>query len=175
MSVARLRWCQPALLQGQHELRAAGDQVLGTLRFQPKPAVTWVYTDRRLAVAELDSGQWEFSVQRKGLSGLLGLSATVPIAGTDSGDVAAGAFFFTGTLQLTTGRRFQWRAGPARGGPSAFLANTGELLIRFDTGSFFDRVNTYIDVQPGASELPERRLLVALGLYLRLAANKVYR
>ena len=155
---ARLRWCQPELPQslGHHELRGADDRVLGTLQFQPKPAVTWVYTDRRLAVAEVESGRWEFSVERKGVAGFFGLAATVHVTGADSGGVEAGVFFSTGTLRLTTGRQFQWSGGAARRGPSAFRANT-------------------VEVEPAASTVAERRLLIALGLYLRLAMNKVFR
>src|SRR3989442_2020603 len=48
----RLRWCQPRLSLGHHELRGAGDEVLGTLGFQAKSALTWAFTDLRRALAE---------------------------------------------------------------------------------------------------------------------------
>ena len=168
----RLRWCQPRLSLGHHELRGAGDEVLGTLGFQAKSAVTWGFTDRRRALAEAGPAQWQFSIERKGVVGALGLGATVHVTGTDSGEVAARAFFITGILQLTNGRRFRWRGGMTENGPSAFLANSGELLVRFEMGSIFDRVNTYVEVQPEAAAVPERQLLIALGLYLRLAMGK---
>lgn len=85
---------------------------------------------------------------------------------------AARAFFIIGTLQLANGRSFRWRGGATGGGSSAFFANGGALLVRFAAGSIFDRVNTYVDVQPEASAVPECQLLIALGLYLRLAMGK---
>jgi hypothetical protein len=171
---ARLRWCQPELLTGYHELRRGDDRVLSTLRFEPKAAVRWVYADRRSALAKAEWGEWQFSVERKGLSGFIGLGATVPITGTDSGEVKVRAFFLVGKLHLANGRQFQWRGGAARSS-SAFLANNGEILLRFDPGSFFDRVNTYVEIQPEALKVREHQLLIALGLYLRLAIGKVWR
>ena len=168
------RWMQPQTEPGYHELRTGDGSVAGTLRFLPKPAVAWGYTNRRQAHAEIGGRRWDFWIERKGLSGLLGTAATVQITGTDTGTVAAGAFFVRGTLELAGGRRAQWSGGPTRGGPPEFQDEHDRTLVRFETGSIFDRVNAYVVADPGAGSA-DWPLLVALGLYLRLAMNKVFR
>jgi hypothetical protein len=169
-----LLWVQSQMEPGYHELRAAGDQVIGKLRFAPRPAFVWEYKNERRARAEVGSLHWDFRIERKGLAGLLGIGASVPVAGSDTGNFAARASFITGTLELVSGRRFRWNGGAARS-PSAFNDESGKLLVEFEPGSMAERVNTYVKVQPAASGISEWPLLVALGLYLRLAMTKTFR
>jgi hypothetical protein len=159
---------------GYHELRAADDRVIATLRFEPRPAFRWREPNLRRARAEAGSAHWDLSTVRKGLSGSIGLTATVLITGSNSGNFRSKAFFMTGTLELAGGRCFQWRGGTVSG-PSTFSDDEGKVLIRFDRGSIFERINTYVDVQPEAAGLSDWLLLAVLGLYLRLAMNKVFR
>jgi hypothetical protein len=85
------------------------------------------------------------------------------------------SFFATGVLELARGSRIQWDGGLIRNSPSSFLDPSGRALVRFKPGLVFDRVNTYVEIEAAAVSAPETPLLVALGLYLRLAMNKVYR
>lgn len=170
-----LRWVQPQIEPGHHELRDSREQLVATLEFQPRPAVSWGYTDRRQARGEAGTAGWDFWIERPGLGGFLGISANVSITGTDTGTLKAGTNFIRGTLQLASGRSFQWDGGATRRGSSTFSDEGGRLLIRFREGSMMERVNTHIDLQPETADLPEKMLLISLGLYLRIAMTKVFR
>ena len=91
-----------------------------------------------------------------------------------TGTVTAGPFFTTGVLSLATGRRFQWKGSLFEGLPSAFVDETGRMFVQFRSGSYFTRVNAYVDVQPAAANGSEWPLLAVLGLYLRLLMNRVF-
>jgi hypothetical protein len=168
-----LRWVQLQTTPVSRELRDADDRVIGTLRDLPKPAVTWGFTDRRRARGEVGASHWDLSVERKGISGFFGLSATVLIDAGQTGVLLAGPFFTSGTLSLVSGRRLQWKGGVFEG-PSAFLDERGRMLVQFRTGSYIKRVNAYVDVQPEAADMSEWPLLAVLGLYLRLLMNRVF-
>ena len=170
-----LRWIPAKDGAGNYYELRDDNRVLSTLRFSPKPAVTWGYTDRRHATADAGSARWEFWITRKGFLGSLGLRATVHVTGSHAGEIAAGAFFFNGMLQLDHGRCFKWSGGATEGSNSKFLDEGERVLIIFSSGSIFDKVNAYVEVQPEGLAVSECPLLLALGLYLRLAMNKVYR
>ena len=169
-----LRWVQPQMEPGYHELRDTAEQIHGKLRFAPGKAIQWAYTDRRRARAEIGTLRWDFSIERTGIAGLLGFGARVPMTGADTGNFAARASFIAGTLELAGGGTFRWNGGAARAA-SAFTDEHGKLLVEFEPGSMPDRVSTYVNVQPAASGLSQWPLLVALGLYLRLAMTKTFR
>lgn len=175
MTNDRLRWIQPAIEPGYHELRAGDEQPIATLRFEPRPQVAWGYTDRHRATAQAGSAHWDFWIERSGLAGFLGLKAAVRITGTHDGSLTAGTNFINGTLQLTDGRQFQWSGGASRRGSSTFSDQGGRLLIRFREGSMTERVNTFLEADPEALTRPVEMMLIALGLYLRLAMTKVFR
>jgi len=168
-----LRWVQPEAEPG-HELRDADDRLVGTLRFLPKPAVTWGYTDRRRARGEASESHWDLSIERKGLSGLFGLSGTALVDDGHTAVVKAGPFFSTGTLTMANGLRFRWRGSTIEGIASTFLDENGRALVLFRNGSYFTRVNAFVDVQPEAAEMAEWPLLTVLGLYLRLLTNRPF-
>jgi hypothetical protein len=170
-----LRWLTATDGVGKYYELRAGDQVLGTLRYSPKAAITWGFSDRRHATAEAGAARWEFSVERKGLLGLLGFRATIHVTGSNVAQFAAGAYFVNGTLVIEYGRRFEWSGGSVRLSTSRFFDENGHELIAFKPGSIFDSVNTYVEVSPEGTKSQECPLLLALGLYLRLAMNKVYR
>ena len=168
-----LCWIQPRTEPG-HELRDVEGHVVGTLRFLPKPALTWGYTDRRGARGEVGSSHWGLSIERKGLSGFFGTSGTALIDGGKTGTIKAGAFFMTGALSLATGRRLQWKGSVFEGMPCTFVGDGGRLLVQFNSGSFFTRMNGSVDVQPEAADMSEWPLLVVLALYLRLLMNRIF-
>jgi hypothetical protein len=166
-----LRWVQAGLQPGSHDL--LGDAG-ATLRFEPKPAITWAYTNRRRARGAMGPGHWDLWIERRGIAGLLGTRASVLMSGTDVGMLIASAYFMKGTLELMTGHRYLWDGGMARSA-SAFRDHDGKVLLQFEPGSLLERVNTYLDVQPEAARLSDWPLLAVLGLYLRLAMLKVFR
>lgn len=170
-----LHWFQPHkpfTAPRYNELRDVDDHVIGTLRFLPKPAVTWRFTDRERARGEVGSSHWDLSIERKGLSGALGLSGTALIDGGHTGTIKAGAFFSKGALSLASGRRLQWKGSVFEGGPCTFVDEGGRVLVQFNSGSYFARVNGSVDVRPEAADVAEWPLLVVLALYLRLLTNR---
>jgi hypothetical protein len=169
-----LRWVQPQIEPGYHELRDRENRVVSVLRFEPRPAVAWQYSDQRRARAEAGSAHWDLRIERSGFGGWLGLSAKVLIAGSDSAQVSAGPYFVTGTLEFPGGRTLTWQGGAARSA-SAFVDGSGRPVIRFDPGSIIDRVNAYVAVEPSTSDARTGPLMAAIGLYLRLAMNKVFK
>jgi len=169
-----LHWFKPRTAPGYHELRDVDGHVVGTLRFLPAPAITWGFTDRRPARCEAGSSHWNLSIERKGLSGFFGASATVLIDDGRTGIMKAGAFFSTAVLSLTSGRRLRWKGSVFEGAPCTFVDDNGSPLVRINSGSFFTRVNGTVDVQPQAADMSEWPLLVILALYLRLLMNRVW-
>ena len=162
---------QPHIERRYHELRAADGQVIAKLTFEPTPVIGWSFSEYRRARAEAGSSHWDLSIERKGFWARLGVTATVLIAGSDSGAVPLRMFLMKGTLELD-GRRCQWSGG-GESGSCAFRDEGGQELVGFDGGSIFVLVNTYVRVHPEAGGAWP--LLAVLGLYLRLAANKVFR
>ncbi len=169
-----LHWFQPRTKPVCRELRDVDDHVIGTLRFLPKPAVTWGFTDRQRARAEVGSSHWDLSIVRSGMSGALGFSATVLIDDGKTGTINAGAFFARGTVSLASGRQLRWKGSVFEGGLCTFVDDGGRLLVQINPGSFFRRVNGTVDVQPQAADMSEWPLLVVLALYLRLLMNRVW-
>jgi hypothetical protein len=169
-----LYWVQPDGESGYHELRDIDDHVVGRLRFQPKPAVTWGFTDRRRARGEAGSSHWDLSIERKGIGGFFGASATVLIDGGKTGTLKAGAFFGTGVLSLASGRRILWNGSLLKGMPCSFVDDGGSVFVTINAGSVFTRVNGTVDVQPQAADMFEWPLLVILALYLRLLMNRPF-
>jgi hypothetical protein len=169
-----LFWFTPRAEPGSRELRDAEDRVIGTLRFLPKPAVTWGFTDRQSARGEVGPLNWDLSIARSGLSGALGASATALIDGGKSGTITCGPFFATGVLALASGRRLVWKGSVLVGMPCAFADDGGTALVRINSGSFSTRVNGTVDVEPQAADVSEWPLLVVLALYLRLLMNRVW-
>jgi hypothetical protein len=168
-----LYWFQPRTKPLVRELRDAGDRVIGTLRDLPKPAITWMFTDPMRARAEVGSSAWDLSIERKGISGFFGFSATVFIDAGRTGTLEAGPFLTKGMLTLATGRRLKWNGGFFEG-PSSFHDEAGRMLVKFRSGSYFKRVNSYVVVQPEAAEMSEWPLLAVFGMYLRLLMNRVF-
>ena len=172
-----LYWFQPHkpfTAPRYNELRDVEDHVIGTLRFLPKPAVTWGFTDRERARGEVGSSHWDLSIERKGLSGALGLSGTALIDAGHTGTLKARAFFSNGALSLASGRQLQWKGSMFEGRPCTFVDEGGRSLVQFDSGSFFTRVNGSVDVRAEGADLSEWPLLVVLALYLRLLTNRVF-
>ena len=168
---AGLRWQQPQVEPGFHELRDGEDHTIATLRFEPRPAVVWQLKDQRRARVDAGASRWDLSIERPGIAGWFGLSAIVSITGRTSGEFHAGAGFISGTLE-SPGEPLKWQGGAARSA-SAFVDTRGETVVRFNPGSVFDRINAYVDVSPNAGD--RWPFLAALGLYLRLAMNKVFK
>jgi len=173
-AVQDLRWVQDGVLPGSHDLRAGDGASIATVRFEPRPTISWSYTDRRRARAACGQQHWDLRIERSGIMGLLGIRASVRVSGSDVGAFAAGAFFLTGILELSGGRSFRWDGGMERS-RSVFEDASGQLLIGFEPGSMAERINTYLDVRPNAAYLLEWPLLAVLGLYLRLAMSKTFR
>ena len=125
-------WTQPRRAS-EHELRDADAHVLGSLRFLPRPAITWGYTDRRRARAEAGGSTWNLSIEWKGFAGFFGLAGRAHVDDGRTGILDAGPFFSTGVLSLAGGRRFRWKgslleAGAARS--STMVADCGVAAAR---------------------------------------------
>jgi hypothetical protein len=104
-----LRWVQAGLQPGSHDLRGDAGTCLATLRFEPKPAITWAYTDRRRACAEMGPRHWDLRIERRAIAGLLGIRASVLMSGTDVGMLITSVYF----MKLMTGHRYLWDGGSA--------------------------------------------------------------
>lgn len=168
-----LRWFTSVTEPGCHELRDVDDHVAGTLRFQPKPVLTWGFTDRRHARGDVGSLHWDLSIERKGISGAIGASATARVEGSSHAMLEAGAFFATGTLTLDSGRQLRWEGSVLEGTPCRFVDGR-RWVVQINPGSFSTRMNGSVDVQPDATDTSEWALLVVLALYLRLLMNRVW-
>jgi hypothetical protein len=169
-----LYWFQPGTTPVCRELRDASDRVIGTLRDHPKPAVTWDFTDPRRARGEVGSSHWELSIERKGFGGFFGLSGTALIDGGQTGRLDAAAFFSKGTLSLASGRQLRWKGSLIEGASCFFLDEGDRPLMELRSGSYFKRVNAYVDVPHEAEGLREWPLLAVFGMYLRLLMNRVF-
>lgn len=168
-----LRWVQPGG-DTDHELRDSEDRVLGWLRFLPKPGITWEFTNPHRARGEVGPAHWDLSIERKGISGFFGLSGTALIDAGQTGILRAGPFFTTGTLSLASGRRLEWKGSMFEGKSSTFVDESGRMLVRFRSGSYFTRVNAFVDAPPEAVEMADWPLLAVLGLYLRVLMNRPF-
>ena len=130
-----LYWFQPHkpfTAPRYNELRDVDDHVIGTLRFLPKPAVTWGFTDRQRARAEVGSSHWDLSIELKGLSGFIGTSGKVLIDEGKTGTIKARAYFSKGALSLANGRQLQWKSSVFEGRPCTFVDEGGRLLVQLN-------------------------------------------
>jgi hypothetical protein len=168
-----IEWVQPEFLKGAFQLQH-DDAVVAELRFEPKPAVTWAYTDPRAARATAGGREWRFTVSRPGVAGFLGYTAVVRIEGSDAGSSALTTFVSRGTVEFARGRRLEWRGGLWRGSTSTF-ARDGATLVKFGSGSPLQRVVTHVEIMPAARGSDEWPFLAALGLYLRMLSGRVWR
>lgn len=166
-----LRWQQPQVEPGFHELRDGEDHTVATLRFEPRPAVVWQLKDQRRARVDAGTSHWDLWVERPGISGWFGLAALVQFTGRTSGEFHAGAGFISGTLE-GPGEPLKWQGGAARSA-SAWVDTEGRTIVRFNPGSILDRINAHVEVSAAAGD--RWPFLAALGLYLRLAMNKIFK
>ena len=104
-----LIWYKPDRVKRQFELRRE-HAVVGTLTFDPGPAVAWEYTARHPASATAADGTWRLTVVRRGF---LGLKADVHVQGTNSGVLEAGYLLRRGTLTMSEMPDHQWFGGIA--------------------------------------------------------------
>jgi hypothetical protein len=170
-----LRWTQPDLAVQGYELRTSQDGIVARLRFDATPSVAWSLRHPKTAVVEDGASSWDLSVRRPGWAGALGWSATVAIAGPQSGELLARSFLTTGRLVLEGQQTLRWRGSLARGGSSAFLSPTAEPIVAFQPGSFSERVNTVVRLRASALPPSHLLLLAGLGLYVRLLMGQRYR
>ena len=169
-AVDTLVWYKPERMKGPFELRR--DQaVVGTLTFEPGPAIAWEYTARRPASAETADGKWKLTVVRHGF---LGLKGDVHVEGTNSGVLEAGYLLRRGTLTISEMPDHQWFGGTAELSSDVFKDLQGFPVLRLDHGNYIDRINAHVSVSSGATPPRLVALLASLGLYMRLLMNKVY-
>ena len=171
----RLCWVQPDRQGPLHELRDESGGVRATLTEDRTTRVPWGTRDPRRAAVAAGSGRWEFSIQRQGLAGWLGLSATVHIAGSNRGHLAVGPFLRSGHLLLAATPPILWDERSPRAGGARFLTAMGEPLIAFRSGLVARSVATLVEVEPAGAALSYRYLLIALGRYLELLAGHPFR
>ncbi len=169
------QWTQPDLAARSHELRDPQGQVTARFSFDVTPGLAWSLRDPKVAVVQGDDMRWTFSVQRRGWTGFLGLTAIVTITGPQSGELRAGSFLANGRLKLGDDLSFIWRSSLARPGGSAFLSATLEPLVQFQPGSISERVNAYVHLNRATISQPHTLLLLGLGLYLRLLMGRPFR
>lgn len=170
-----LYWSQPDLGKPSHLLQDDQRATVARLDFQPQPGVAWNARNPQRAEGQAGASRWTFTVQRTGVSGLLGLSANVLIGGPQPGQVVTGANFVNGKVTLAGAPDMDWRSSPTRPGGSRFTSTDGTLLVHFLAGSIADRINTTVELEPPAMDRPERWLLSSLGLYLRVVGRRPFR
>jgi hypothetical protein len=170
-----LSWRQPDLGKPCHLLEDDQRATVARLDFQQQPGVVWNARNPQRADGQAGGSRWTFTIQRSGVSGLLGLSATVLIEGSQSGQVVTGANFVNGKVTLAGAPDMEWRSSATRPGGSRFTSSDGTLLVHFLAGSIADRINTIVEIAPPAMDRPERWLLSTLGLYLRVVGRRPFR
>jgi hypothetical protein len=140
-----LRWTQPRAGRRAYELRA-GEDLVAALRWRTGA----------LAEGEAAAGRW--SIKRTGFwhprvhVGEVGSDAEVA--------VFSARWTGTGTLELTTGRRFHWSAA------HAWQADDGTPLIQVARQHRLTRLEGTVEFTPAAAGLPDPGLLVVVGWYL---------
>jgi hypothetical protein len=169
----QLDWVLPEFLKSAFHLEGDG-AVVAELHYEPKPAVTWAYADPRAARFTAGGREWRFTVNRPGVGGFFGYTATVRITGADTGAIALTTFVTRGTLELSAGRRVEWKGGLWRDSTSTF-ARDDTPLVTFRSGSPLRRVVSHVEILAPARVPDEWRLLAGLGLYLRMLSGRVWR
>ena len=165
-----LIWYKPERMKRQFELRRE-HAVVGTLTFDPGPALAWEYTARRPASATVADGTWRLTVVRRGF---LGLKADVRVQGTNSGVLEAGYLLRRGTLTISEMPDHQWFGGIAERSFDVFKDLQGFPVLRLEHGNYFEGINAHVSVSSGATPPQLVGVLASLGLYMRLLMNKVY-
>jgi hypothetical protein len=169
-AVDALVWYRPQRLERQFELRRDG-RAIATMIFEPAPAFAWEHTTRHAATVETDAAKWRLRVRRHGL---LGLKADVHLQGSSEGLLRAGFFLTTGTLAIGQTPTYGWRGRLWRRGVDVATHVEGFPVMRFEPGSYFDRIATRISVVAEITPAHDLVLLASAGLYLRLLMNKPY-
>jgi hypothetical protein len=146
-----LLWVQPARLKQEFELRA-GDEVLGTLRFQRSS----------LATGEAADQSWTF--KREGFSHP---RITVRVPGSDD-NVATfqPGWAGGGTLELQPGKQLRFGAANFWHSQWDWLDAQNQPLVHFKSHQGLLKVEGEVAIEPGAIKSPDMPLLVVLGWYL---------
>jgi hypothetical protein len=168
-----LAWHQPSFHERAYELRE-GTAVVADLRFDPRPAITWAYTDPLAARAAAGDQRWQLAVSRPGPGGFLGFSGTVRVAGRHTASVELRSFLTRGAVAIPGRPAIEWHGGLWRGSTSIFTEGATRL-VALSSGSPLERVVTRVEVTARARQYPEWPLLAALGLYLRMLSGRVWR
>lgn len=164
-------WFQPARFEREFELRH-NEETLATLRFESPPIIVWEYKNPHPATLISSHGQWNLSVQRKGL---LGLAGVIQAKGVNDVTLDAGMLLLRGLLVFADGKRLLWRGGLWRNSSDVFVDQVGLPLVRLSPGNFFERINACVTITSPDRPVSELLLLAGLGLYMRFLMNKVYR
>ena len=147
-----LKWAQPSAWKMEYELRA-DDELIATLRFRSSFG--------SFATAESADGCWTFK-----RVGFWHTRVTIRGCGSDV-DIAAfknNTWSGGGTLEFSDGRKMLattnlWQTN------FEFKTEAGETLVRFNIGGLV-HLSATVEIDPGASGLPELPLIVMLGWYL---------
>ena len=165
-----LVWYRPERITQRFELRR-GQAAMATLTFDAAPAIAWELTARHAATAESADARWRITVARRGF---LGLKADVHVEGTNEGVLEASYLLRKATVSLSQMPGYQWAGSITKNSSDVFLHPERFPVVRFDRGSYFDRVNARVAVLAEATPR-DIVLLASLGLYMRLLMNKIYR
>jgi hypothetical protein len=172
-AVQTLIWYRPERIKEHFELRRDQREqtLVGTLKFDPRPAFAWEYMARHPAAAETSDGTWRLTVVRRGF---LGLKADLHVEGSNSGVLEASYFLRKGTLTLSDTPDHRWVGSVMRNGSDVFENSLGFPVLRLDRGDYFERVNARVAIFPGT---PPSLVscLACVGFYMRLLMNKGYR
>ena len=146
-----LLWTPSKSARRSYELRA-GEELVGTLSWQRGS----------LAVADIADRHWTFKRE-----GFWHPRVTVRVAGSAS-DIAIfrPGWSGAGTLELSPSRRIQWSAPNMWHTQWAWQETDGRPLVHFKGRQGWTKHEGYVEVEPGATALPELPLLVSLGWYL---------
>jgi hypothetical protein len=148
-----LHWIPPQAFKREYELRA-GDEALATLR--------WKTSFGSIAFAESSDGTYSFK-----RCGFLRPRVTVRKPGSDENiAILSVGWGGEGTLDLTAGRRYQWRNINFWHSDWAFLDEAGELVVQFKPEPAFFQQAAAVRIEASALSNPDLPLLVTLGWYL---------
>jgi hypothetical protein len=167
---AELVWYTPERFTRVYELRL-GQDVVGTLRFEPAPAVSWMLRNRQQASAEADGGRWNFSVTRHGF---LGVKGRIDVTGSHAGVLEAGVFLYRGHLTIANAPALRWRGGISKYSSDVFEDGRDAPVLRLDHGRYFEKINARVAVLSPTAPPAVVSLLACLGLYIRLLMRKLY-
>jgi hypothetical protein len=153
-------WRRPHVLRHEFELRAGGEALLATLRWQTALG--------SLALAVTAEGRWTFQQ-----IGFWRRAVTVRRA-DETVEIATFVPHWngSGTLRLTDGRTLRWRPGDVWLSRWLWRDDSGAPLLTIGARRGVLRLAAPVTITPAALTLPELDILTTLGWYLLVLRSR---